>query len=66
MVEWDQIAMVKRIQEEAGLVQPIVKMFSNDDRLDDLAALKPPRREEPPAPVTPRRSGRRRRKQRLL
>ena len=66
MVEWDQIAMVKRIQEEAGLVQPIVKMFSNDDRLDDLTALKPPRREEPPAPVTPRRSGRRRRRQRLL
>jgi superfamily II DNA/RNA helicase len=66
MVEWDQIAMVKRIQEEAGLVQPIVKMFSNDDRLDDLAALRPPRQEEPPVPVAPKRSGRRRRKQRLL
>ena len=65
MVEWDQMAAVKRIQEEAGLVAPIVKMFSNDDRLDDLSAWEPPQMEEALAPVTPKRSGRRR-KQRLL
>jgi superfamily II DNA/RNA helicase len=63
MVEWDQMAAMKRIQEEAGLREPIVKMFSNDDRLDDLAGWEPPTIEEQPAPV---RSGRRRRKQRLL
>ncbi|MDH5371909.1 MAG: DEAD/DEAH box helicase [Acidimicrobiia bacterium] len=66
MVEWDQMAAVKRIQEEAGLVQPIVKMFSNDDRLDDLGAWKPLGSGEDAKPVAPRRSGRRRRKQRLL
>jgi superfamily II DNA/RNA helicase len=64
MVEWDQMAAVKRIQEEAGLVQPIVKMFSNDDRLDDLGAWDPPQLEEAPAPRPT--GGRRRRKQRLL
>jgi superfamily II DNA/RNA helicase len=64
MVEWDQMAAVKRIQEEAGLVQPIVKMFSNDDRLDDLGAWEPPQLEEAPAPRPT--GGRRRRKQRLL
>jgi superfamily II DNA/RNA helicase len=63
MVEWDQMAAMKKIQEEAGLREPIVKMFSNDDRLDDLAGWEPPTIEEQPAPV---RSGRRRRKQRLL
>ena len=63
MVEWDQMAAMKRIQEEAGLREPIVKMFSNDDRLDDLAGWEPPTIQEQPAPV---RSGRRRRKQRLL
>jgi superfamily II DNA/RNA helicase len=64
MVEWDQMAAVKRIQEEAGIIQPIVKMFSNDDRLDDLGAWEPPQLEEVPAP---RPTGsRRRRKQRLL
>jgi hypothetical protein len=62
MVEWDQMAATKRIQEEAGLREPIVKMFSNDDRLDDLAGWQPPNLEEP----APARSGRRRRKQRLL
>jgi superfamily II DNA/RNA helicase len=64
MVEWDQMAAVKRIQEEAGLVQPIVKMYSNDDRLDDLGAWEPPQSEEAPAPRPT--GGRRRRKQRLL
>ena len=66
MVEWDQMVAVKRIQEEAGIVQPIVKMFSNDDRLDDLSAWEPPGEEQAPPPVPVRTGGRRRRKQRLL
>ena len=66
MVEWDQMVAVKRIQEEAGIVQPIVKMFSNDDRLDDLGAWEPPSEEQLPDPVPVRTGGRRRRKQRLL
>ena len=64
MVEWDQMVAVKRIQEEAGLVQPIVKMYSNDDRLDDLGAWEPPQSEEAPAPRPT--GGRRRRKRSLL
>jgi len=41
-VEWDQIEMVHKVQIEAGLSEPIVKMFSNDDRLDDLGAWESP------------------------
>ena len=41
-VEWDQIEMVHKVQIEAGLSEPIVKMFSNDERLDDLGAWVPP------------------------
>jgi len=66
MVEWDQMVAVKRIQEEAGIIQPIVKMFSNDDRLDDLSAWEPPGDEQAPPLVPVRTGGRRRRKQRLL
>ncbi|MDH4118476.1 MAG: hypothetical protein OEW30_13910, partial [Acidimicrobiia bacterium] len=63
LVEWDQTQLVKRVQKEAGLHEPIVKMFSNDDRLDDLTGWQPPER-EPDAPV--RRSSRRRSRNRLL
>ena len=41
-VEWDQIEMVHKVQIEAGLSEPIVKMFSNDERLDDLRAWEAP------------------------
>lgn len=41
-VEWDQIEMVHKVQIEAGLSEPIVKMFSNDDRLDDLTSWAAP------------------------
>ncbi|MDH3399223.1 MAG: DEAD/DEAH box helicase [Acidimicrobiia bacterium] len=41
-VEWDQIEMVHKVQIEAGLSEPIVKMFSNDQRLDDLRAWEAP------------------------
>jgi superfamily II DNA/RNA helicase len=41
-VEWDQIEMVHKVQIEAGLREPIVKMFSNDERLDDLTSWAAP------------------------
>jgi superfamily II DNA/RNA helicase len=40
-VEWDQVNEVLGIQRCAGLNVPIIKMFSNDDRVKDLAAWKP-------------------------
>jgi superfamily II DNA/RNA helicase len=41
LVEWDEVNEVVRIQRKAGLNVPIVKMFSNDPRLDDLTAWEP-------------------------
>jgi superfamily II DNA/RNA helicase len=41
LVEWDQIEEVQRIQKASGLTYEIVKMFSNDPRLDDLVAHQP-------------------------
>lgn len=62
LVEWDQVNEVLRIQKQAGLDTPIVKMFSNDERLSDLSAWMPP----PPIETSgrPRRpsGGRRRRR----
>ena len=64
-VEWDQIEMVHKVQIEAGLSEPIVKMFSNDDRLDDLTAWDAPedliRPEMKRTTVRPARGRRRRR-----
>ena len=40
-VEWDQVNEVLGIQRRAGLNVPIIKMFSNDERLTDLASWKP-------------------------
>jgi superfamily II DNA/RNA helicase len=40
-VEWDQVNEVLGIQRRAGLNVPIIKMFSNDERLADLSAWKP-------------------------
>ncbi len=51
LVEWDQMDAVRAIQREAGLAQPIVKMFSNDDRLADLVRWSPPVAEDQPTPV---------------
>jgi superfamily II DNA/RNA helicase len=42
LVEWDQVNEVIAIQRRAGLNVPIVKMFSNDDRLSDLTSWDPP------------------------
>ena len=53
MVEWDQVNEVIGIQRKAGLNLPIVKMFSNDERLNDLASWEP---DEPP-PMQNRTAG---------
>jgi len=41
LVLWDQELEVKRLQKRIGVEQPIVQMFSNDKRLDDLAGWDP-------------------------
>ncbi len=56
LVEWDEVNEVLRIQRRAGLNVPIVKMFSNDDRLADLTTW------EPPEELSPFRSSTRRRR----
>lgn len=63
LVEWDQIHQVRLMQKEASLHEPIIKMFSNDARLDDLSGWKPEPLE--PAPVK-RTSSRRRSRNRLI
>jgi superfamily II DNA/RNA helicase len=62
LVEWDQVNEVIRIQRQAGLNIPIVKMFSNDQRLGDLAAWDPPAEDAPIRPPAPRLGRRRRRR----
>mgnify|MGYP001822535771 FL=1 len=47
LVEWDQVNEVLGIQRRADLNVPIIKMFSNDDRLADLAGWTPPPEEAP-------------------
>jgi superfamily II DNA/RNA helicase len=47
LVEWDQVNEVLGIQRRAELNVPIVKMFSNDERLADLATWEPPPDEVP-------------------
>lgn len=47
LVEWDQVNEVLGIQRRASLNIPIVKMFSNDERLADLAGWVPPPEEAP-------------------
>ena len=38
---WNQELEVKRLQKRIGVIQPITEMFSNDARLEDLAAWDP-------------------------
>jgi superfamily II DNA/RNA helicase len=64
LVEWDQVNEVIRIQRQAGLNIPIVKMFSNDERLRDLTTWEPPD-DQAPIKTTPTRSLGRRRRRRL-
>ncbi|MDK1018469.1 MAG: DEAD/DEAH box helicase [Actinomycetota bacterium] len=47
LVEWDQVNEVLGIQRRASLNIPIVKMFSNDERLADLVGWVPPPEEAP-------------------
>jgi superfamily II DNA/RNA helicase len=47
LVEWDQVNEVLGIQRRADLNVPIVKMFSNDERLADLFSWEPPPEEVP-------------------
>lgn len=61
LVEWDQHDMAKTIMRQAGLNEPIVKMFSNDERLDDLVGWAPP---PPPEVKRPSQAERRRRRRR--
>ena len=56
LVRYDEIPAVRALQKEAGVRQPIIKMFSNDERLRDLAAFQPP-----PEPPPVKRNRRRRR-----
>ncbi|MGI8515631.1 MAG: DEAD/DEAH box helicase [Acidimicrobiia bacterium] len=62
LVSNEQIETASWIMREAGLRVPIVKMFSNDDRLDDLNGFDPGVLPEP----RKRPSGRNRRRSRLL
>jgi len=43
LVEWDQVEDVERLQRASGLNYEIVKMYSNDERLTDLASHEPGR-----------------------
>ena len=37
MVLWDQVLEIQKLQKRLGLDEPMVEVFSNDPRLDDLA-----------------------------
>jgi superfamily II DNA/RNA helicase len=60
LVEWDQVNEVLGIQRRAGLNVPIVKMFSNDERLADLTAWEPPEELVPFKPGSQKKRRRRR------
>lgn len=64
LVEWDQLNEVLRIQKQADLNEPVVKMYSNDERLNDLASFIPDPAEAPFRKTQQRRlsGGRRRRR----
>ena len=61
LVEWDQVNEVIGIQRRAGLNIPMIKMFSNDERLADLASWEPPE-DQVPIRTGGRSLGRRRRR----
>ncbi|MCH7846192.1 MAG: DEAD/DEAH box helicase [Acidobacteria bacterium] len=60
LVEWDQVNEVLGIQRRAGLNVPIIKMFSNDERVADLASWKPPPELAPFKPGSSKKRRRRR------
>ena len=65
LVEWDQLNEVLRIQKQADLNEPVVKMFSNDERLHDLASFVPDPAAAPFKAMTSRRSLGRKRRRRM-
>jgi superfamily II DNA/RNA helicase len=50
LVLWNEELVIKRIQQRLGIKIPIVEMFSNDLRLDDLTAWDPVADSGPAAP----------------
>ncbi len=60
LVEWDQVNEVLGIQRRAGLNVPIIKMFSNDERVSNLFSWKPPEELAPFKPGSQRKRRRRR------
>ena len=62
LVEWDQVNEVIGIQRRADLNIPIVKMFSNDDRLTDLTVWEPPEELAPFSGAARRKPGSARRR----
>ncbi len=64
LVEWDQHVSMRLIQKQAGLDLPLVKMFSTDSRLDDLANWE--QEAAPPPKKMPGRRSRVRSRNRLL
>ncbi|MEA3502064.1 MAG: DEAD/DEAH box helicase [Actinomycetota bacterium] len=60
LVEWDQVNEVLGIQRRAGLNVPIIKMFSNDERVSDLFSWQPPEDLAPFKPGSQRKIRRRR------
>ena len=50
---WNEELVVKRLMKRIGIDIPIVEMFSNDPRLDDLAGWDPVADPGPPAPAHP-------------
>ena len=60
LVEWDQVNEVLGIQRRAGLNVPIIKMFSNDERVSDLFSWQPPEELAPFKPGSQRKRRRRR------
>jgi len=61
LVEWDQVNEVIKIQRQAGLNIPMIKMFSTDERLADLTNWEPPE-DQVPIRTGGRPLGRRRRR----
>ena len=41
LVLWNEELEVQRLQKRLGIEQPIVEIFSNDPRLEDLTAWDP-------------------------
>ena len=68
LVLWDQVNEALRLQKQAGVSTPIVKMFSNDERLADLTSWTPPSDDDEPltkAELRRRNSLGRRRRRRM-